>query len=385
MLDQGTIAPSQRVPNQMPSLRPQPIRGLAAIGLAALCACQPAPTVKVAFIGGLSGRISELVINGRNGAQLAIETLDAQPGQRDELGVHDAADVPEQSAAVIDAVVDEADAFAVGPMNSVLAKRMARKASKKPLVLISPTANLDALSGIDDYFFRVTPPAGPGADAFAEAAIARSLSSASVRVESHNGIYTESFAQSFATRYEALGGAPVTMVRYDTDQNPHYARVAAALLSTHPKIVLLVCGAVDASIVSQQLRRLHPNVQLAMASWAANLQLLQLGGRAIEGALVLQAIDLDSQAPAYVDFRERFALRFGNPPSQAAMFSYDATMIGVEGLRRKKDSQSLRDALLAPGTWPGLQQPLVLDRFGDSTGRFPLSEVRKGRFVMLPS
>jgi hypothetical protein len=32
-----------------------------------------------------------------------------------------------------------------------------------------------------------------------------------------------------------------------------------------------------------------------------------------------------------------------------------------------------------------LQQPLTLDHFGDSVGRFHLSEVRNGHFVMLPS
>lgn len=364
--------------------RLQPIRGLAAIGLAALWGCQPAPPIGIAFIGGFSGRVSELAIDGRNGAQLAIETINAGSGPRYELRVHDDGHGIEHAPAVIDAVAAEDDAFAVGPMNSVLAKSMAPEASKQHLVVISPTANLDSLSGIEDYFFRVAPPAGPGAEKFADAAIARGLNVASVMVESHNGVYTESFAKSFSKRYQALGGAPVTLVRYDTDQNPDYSKVAAELLANHPKIVLLVCGAVDASIASQQLRRLNPKVQLAMASWAANLQVLQLGGRAIEGALLLQAIDLDSQAPAYLDFRDRFAARFGSPPSQAALFSYEATMLGVTGLRRKKGNQSLRDVLHAPGSWPGLQRPVVLDRFGDSEGGFYLSEVRQGRFVMLP-
>ena len=32
--------------------------------------------------------------------------------------------------------------------------------------------------------------------------------------------------------------------------------------------LLLVCGAIDASIVAQQLRRLDPQVQIAMSSWS---------------------------------------------------------------------------------------------------------------------
>ena len=369
----------------MPLPRLPSIRGLAAIGLAALCGCQPAPPIKVAFIGGLSGHVSELAIDGRNGAQLAIETLNAQSGPRYELHVHDDGRAPAEGAVVIDEVADEGDAFAVGPMTSVIARSMLPEATKRQLVLISPTANSDELSGADDWFFRVIPPAGPGAEQIADAAISRGLRSASVMAEWRNRSYSESFAAKFDARFQSQGGAPAKVVRYETDQNPDYAKIAEQLLSTHPGLVLLVCGAVDASIAAQQLRRQDPDVQIAMASWAANVQLLQIGGRAIEGALVLQALDLDSPEPAYLDFRRRFIERFGNPPSQAAVFSYDATMLGAEGLRRKSDRQSLRDVLRAPGEWTGLQQPVVLDHFGDSIRRFHLSEVRNGRFVMLGS
>ena len=367
----------------MPLSRLQTIRRLAALGLAALCGCQPAPTIKVAFVGSLSGHVTELAIDGRNGAQLAIDTLNAQSGPHYELRLHDDGPTPEAAIAAIDAVADEGDAFAIGPMTSVIAKRMLPEAAKRQVVLISPTANSDDLSGADDWFFRVIPPAGPGAEQIADAAIARGLRSAAVMAEWRNRTYSESFTNKFGARFQSQGGAPIHVVRYETDQNPDYAALAADLLSTHPRLVLFVCGAVDAAIVSQHVRRLDPDVQIAMASWAANVQLLQMGGRAIEGALVLQALDLDSPEPAYVDFRKRFIERFGNPPSQAAVFSYDATMLGAEGLRRKSARQSLRDVLSAPAEWPGLQQPVVLDHFGDSIHRFRLSEVRKGRFVML--
>ncbi len=361
----------------------QPMRRMALFGLAALCGCQPAPPVKVGFIGGFAGRVSELAIDARNGAQLAVETLDARPGPRFELHVHDDHHAVDEAVAVIDQAADEGDAFAIGPMTSVLAKAMAPEATKRRLVLISPTANSDELSGRDDWFFRVIPPAGPGADQIAEAAVSRGLKTAAVMAEWHNRTYSEPFATRFAAHFVALGGAAPRVVPYRTDENPDYAAIAADLLAAHPRVVLLVCGAVDASIVSQQLRRLDARVQIAMTSWAANVQLLQLGGRAVENALVLQVLDLDSQAPDYVAFRRRFVERFGGPPSQAAVFSYDAVMMGAEALRRKAGGQSLRDVLRAPAQWPGLQQPLVLDRYGDSVSRFHLSQVRGGRFTML--
>lgn len=369
----------------MPFARLQPIRHLAAIGLALLCGCQPTEPVGIAFIGSPSGRVSELAIDGRDGAQLAIETLNARGGAHYELRLHDDVHVVTQAADAIDAAADEGDAFAIGPMTSVDAKGLVSAATRRRLVLISPTANTDDLRGIDDYFFRVIPTAGLGAQALAEAAIARGARSVAIMTDWRNQAYSESFATAFANRFHALGGALGAVAHDASSQNPDYAQVAARLLATHPQLVLLVCSAPDAAVVAQQLHRLDPGVRLAIASWAANLKLLQLGGQAIEGALVLQAVDLGSQAPAYVDFVKRFTTRFGKPPSAAALFSYEAAMLGAEALRRKSAAQSLRDALRVPGNWPGLQQPLVLDAFGDSTRRFRLSEVRGGRFAMLPS
>jgi branched-chain amino acid transport system substrate-binding protein len=359
-------------------------RWLVAIGLASVCGCQQEP-IKIAFIGGLTGRLSDLGVDGRNGAQLAVEALNARGGPHYELLVHDDQQRPEVGRADIAAAVDEGAAFAIGPMTSVMAIPMAEEATQRKLVLISPTANSDELSGRDDYFFRVITAARSGAEQLATAAAARDLKKGAVLMEWRNRAYTENFAKSFESRYVTLGGAPLVPVHYESDRDPDYTQLARALLESHPRVVLLVCGAVDAAIAAQQIRRIDPDVRLAMASWSSNVQLLQLGGRALEGALVLQALDLDSQAPAWLEFRRLYEKRFGTAPGQAAVYGYEAAMLGAAGLKKAGAVKSLRDVLREPGEWPGLQQPVALDRFGDSARRFHLSEVRDGRFVMLPS
>jgi len=368
----------------MPSQRSRFTRRLVAVGLMVLCGCQPAP-VKIAFIGGLTGRGSDLAVDGRNGAQLAIETLNAQGRQRYQLLVHDDEQRVEKGRADVAAAADEGAAFAIGPMTSVMAIPMAEEAGRRKLVLISPTANSDELSGRDDWFFRVITAARSGAEQLATAAAARDLKTGAVLMEWRNRAYTENFARSFEARYQMLGGAPLVPVHYESDRDTDYARLAQSLLATHPRVVLLVCGAVDASIAAQQIRRLDPDVRLAMASWSSNVQLLELGGRAMEGALVLQALDLDSQVPAWLDFRRRYEARYGTVPGQAAVYGYEAVLLGVAGLQRSESGRSLRDVLREPAEWPGLQEPVTLDRYGDSARPFHLSEVRNGHFVMLPS
>jgi branched-chain amino acid transport system substrate-binding protein len=360
-------------------------RILVVVGLAALCGCEPPPPIKIGFLGGFTGRLSDLAIDGRDGAQLAIETLDAQGGQRYELDVIDTRQDVAQSRHFVDVAADAGDAFAIGPMTSALAIEMAKEANLRQFVLITPTANSDALSGQDDYLFRVITAAGPGAQQLAEATYARGYRTAAVLMEWHNRVYSEDFGVAFGRRFQAIGGQPVDYAHFQSDASPDFAAAAAQVLANRPGAVLMVCGAVDASIAAQQLRRLDPDVKIVLASWAANVQLLQMGGRAVEGALVQQALDLESPAPAYVDFKRRFEKRFGTEPGQAAVYSYEAAMMGVEALRKRAPGQSLRDVLRVPGEWPGLQEPVVLDRFGDSVNHFHLSEVHDGHFVMLPS
>ncbi len=379
------IPPQRQPAPHMSPTRAPATRRLAFLGLVMLCGCHPSAPIKVGFVAALSGHLTELAIDGRNGAELAIETLNAQAGLRYELSVHDVGGALESAPSAVDALADEGVAFAVGPMTSTVAAAMAPEAARRHLVLISPTANSDALSGRDDWFFRVMPASGPAAEQLAAALVSRGLMPVAVMTEWRNRTYSESFTRRFDSRLRSLGGPPMQEVRYESDQSPDYAKIAAQLMATHPKTVLLVCSAVDASIVAQHLRRLDSNVQLAMSPWGANAELLQLGGRAIEGALVLQTQDQDSQEPSYLDFRKRFVQRYGSQPSQAAAYAYEATMMGAEGLRRKTDAQSLRDVLRVPGSWPGLQKPVVLDRFGDSVGAFHLSEVRQGHFAMLGS
>jgi len=369
----------------MPVQRFPAIGTMAVIALVALSACGSSAPVKVGFIGSLGGEVSQLAIEGRNGTELAIETVNARGGRRYELVLHDEPSRDNDGRGAIDAAARAGDAFAIGPMGSTGAPLLMAKARQARLVLISPTANSELLAGHDDYFFRAAPASAGGAEQLARAAIARGLRSAALMIEERNGDYTEGFAQAFTRRFQALGGTEVAAVRYKTDQSPDFAALAAELLARHPRFVMLVCGPVDAAIVAQQLRRRDADAKLALSTWGVSDQVLQLGGRALDGALALQDFDLDGRQPRYLEVLARFKARYGMAPGAAALSAYQATLMAIEALEKTPPGQSLRDVLGGPGTWPGLQGPLEFDRFGDSTAHFHLSEVRDGHFVMLAS
>jgi branched-chain amino acid transport system substrate-binding protein len=351
---------------------------------ALLAACEPAEPVRIGFIGGLSGRVADLGVAGRNGAQLAIETLNAQGRTRYELRVDDDQHDPAKARGAIVALASQNVSFIVGPMTSAMAVAVVPEADRLKLVMISPTANTHELSGKDDYFFRVIADAPTGARQLAEALHQRGIASLAVLMDAKNRSYSESFGRACSERFRERGGRVTAELNFESGANVDLAALSARLLAEQPQAVLLASSAVDAALIAQTLRRLSPNVGLAATPWAATDQLIETGGRGVEGMLVPQAIDRESTAPPYLDFKRRYRERFGEDPGSGAVNAFDAVMMGAEALRRRSASQTLRDVLATTGTaWPGLQHTISLDATGDNATPIFMTEVRGGRFASI--
>jgi len=112
------------------------------------------------------------------------------------------------------------------------------------------------------------------------------------------------------------------------------------------------------------------------------VQFLQVGGRATEGTIALQAVDLESPLPRMRDFVARYRARFGELPATPAVQSYEAVMLGVEAFNRR-GAKPLRATFSVPATWTALDGEFSLDDFGDAKRALYLTQVRNGRFEPL--
>jgi branched-chain amino acid transport system substrate-binding protein len=349
-----------------------------------VAACRSPETLRIGFVGGLSGRVADLGVAGRNGAQLAIENLNTSGAEHCELLIEDDRQDAAQVRAAVTVLAERGVSFIVGPMTSAMAVAVLPEVNRRRLVMISPTANTHELSGLNDYLFRVIADAPAGARQLAELLHRRGIATLGVLMDKKNRAYSESFGHACGQRLRELGGKVSTELAFESGSSVDLAGLSTQLLSGRPDLVLLVASAVDVSLVAQPLRRNAPAIGLAASPWAATEQLMQLGGRAVEGMIVPQAVDRESQAPAYVEFRLRYRERFGDEPGSGAVNAFDAVMMGVQALRRRSGSQTLRDVLAVPGVaWRGLQRAIVLDAGGDDASPIFMTEVRAGRFVSI--
>lgn len=347
--------------------------------LLGLAGCRPPQSVRIGFLGDL---VSELGAGGRNGAQIAVETLNAGPGTRYELRIEDDRNDPAAARAALVSFASGGTAFVVGPMTSAMAVAAVPQANSLGIVLISPTATTDVLSAKDDFFFRTAADAPAGARQLARLLRQRGLRSVVVLEDLANDAYSSSFGHAASVEFMKLGATAAPEVGYASGQSLAFADAMARIDHAAPEAVILVNSPSDAAIVTQHLRRIARHEVIALSPWGANIQYVQIGGRAAEGAIALQAVDLDSPLPRMRDFVARYKARFGETPTTAAVQSFEAVMLGVDALNRR-GAQSLRATLSVPGPWTGLDGTYALDAYGDTQRALHLTEVRNGRFEAL--
>ena len=148
-------------------------------------------------------------------------------------------------------------------------------------------------------------------------------------------------------------------------------------------VVVLIAGAMDARDAHPAGAEAASTVTLAFSSeWASTEQLLELGGAAVEGMVVSQFFERASAPAALPAFKDAYRERFGEEPGFSAVNAYDAVNVVLEVLRRRQ-GESLRDAMLRIGTYDGLQGALKIDRFGDADRRSHMAVVERGAFQVV--
>lgn len=129
--------------------------------MTALGGCENKKPIKVGFVGCLTGRLSDLGTAGRNGAILAVEQINEAGGINGrpvELIVKDDKQDPEVAVQVDQELIEEGVAAIIGHMTSAMSMVAVPLMNKEKMLMISPTTSTNKLTGIDDYFLRITPP-----------------------------------------------------------------------------------------------------------------------------------------------------------------------------------------------------------------------------------
>ena len=139
-------------------------------------ACSQPKPVKIGYVAGLTGRVADQGIGGRNGAVLAVEELNAAGGIKGrpvELIVKDDASNLATVLQVDQQLIDAGVTAIVGHVISAAALVAVPLMNRTQTLMISPSVRTAQLTGREDYFFSLITPIAPAAEKQAEYAVNR--------------------------------------------------------------------------------------------------------------------------------------------------------------------------------------------------------------------
>lgn len=362
-------------------------RWLAAWSLLCLVVgCGPRAPVRIGFVGGLAAQGFNVSEDGRNGALLAVEEVNARGGVNGrplELVVREVAYAADGVQAATRALLTERVQAVVGPFTSTQALAALPLVDAAGTLAISPTANAPELVARDDQMVLLNGALTDSARAYAEVLTQRGLRRMAVAFDESNHSYSNGWLAAFRTSLAERGGVVVAQAGFSAAAPLSYAAIVEGLLEAAPDGLLFISRGPDAARLAQQVRKRGATLPLATAEWATTDSLIELGGRAVEGLVTAQPYDPGDRSARYQAFRARYRDRHGREPSFGALGSYDAVMVLAEALARARRGESPRDALLRHGPYTGLQHAIRFDRFGDSARPLHFVEVRNGAFAAL--
>ena len=336
-------------------------RALAALAGAALlagAACgggEPEP-LTIAYIGDFSGPASEYAAVWRNGADLAVEHVNAAGGVHGRDVALVAADTGANPARAVEQarrLIDAEGAHAiVGPVTSASTIAVATEvAAPGGVPLVSYTASSPAVSGLDDggYVFRTT--GSDAAQGVVLASIVEAAGHGRVGVLHRDDAWGRGLAAAFAASYagEAAVAAypPEGRERYADDLRAAAAGGADALVAIgFAETGDFVSEAVDLGLFSR----------FVFTNATRSLDLVErVGAEALEGSLGT-APGFDAGNASTRAWNAAYERRYGEPPASTyARNAYDAVIaiaLAAEAAG-SNDGAAIRDQLARVAGPPG--------------------------------
>ncbi len=349
--------------------------------------CDKKSPYKIGFVGGLTGRLSDLGTAGRNGVQLAVENINKSGGINGTsitLIIKDDEQRADIARQVDQELIDENVVAIIGHMTSSMTLAALPIIKKNRIIMVSPTTSTNQLSGIDDNFIRVIPPNKSETEHLAKVVFQDlGLSEIAIIYDLSNKGFSEGWYYTFKGEFENRGGRIKSAVSFTSDKNTSLLETTKKAIADNPAGLVIIAGTPDAAGICQQMLKLGYKIPIISSQWAFTKEFIRLGGSAVNDVIFSQTYNKQDQSKRYAEFKNDFDARFGHEPDFGSALAYEATQVVLNGLSRVNATKDLKQAILERRTYKGLQGDITFDKYGDVERPRILVTVKNKQFIIV--
>lgn len=311
-------------------------------------------TLKVGFVGPLSGGVAVYGVEAKNGAELAVEEINAAGGINGQMiqfiSEDDEGDPAKTVSAFKKLTVQDKVQYVVGSLTSGCTKAITDQSQAMKVIQIAPAATatditIDANGNTIPYVFRacfIDPFQGTVGGKFASTTLG--AKNAAILYDIGND-YSVGLTENFEKAFIAAGGK-VTKESYSTGEKDFNAQITK-IKNSNPDVVYLPDYYATVALIAKQLRAQGINTPIVGADgWDG---LTENAGDEVLNGFYSNHYAADSTDASVVNFVKSFTAKYNKEPNSFAALAYDSVYMLRDAILNAKgnDVASIRDALEA--------------------------------------
>jgi branched-chain amino acid transport system substrate-binding protein len=366
-----------------------PLAGLCAVlASAVLIAAEP---IKVGEVASLTGKEAAFGNSSHKGTVLAVEHINAAGGvlgRPFELVTEDNQSKAGESATVARKLLSREKVVALlGEVASSRSLEMAPIAQRAKIPMISPSSTNPKVTAVGDYIFRVCfidPFQGTVMAKFAK----ETLKARRVAVlTSVSSAYSVGLSKYFKERFLADGGEIALEQKYAEGDKDFKAQLTA-IRAAGVDAVFVPGYYTEAALVTRQARELGLTLPLFGGDGWEAPQLLEIGGKAMEGTYYSTHYSPEDSSPKVQSFVAAYRARWNDEvPDAMAALGYDTVLVLADAMTRAGSTEpaAVRDTLAATKGFAGVTGITTLDADRNASKAASIITIQEGKFKFVQS
>ncbi|NHC12228.1 branched-chain amino acid ABC transporter substrate-binding protein [Motilibacter deserti] len=343
-------------------------------------------TVKVGFMGALTGPDAQLGINEYNGAKLAFDQYNAtNPATKVDFIQYDTTGAPDQATALAPKVAQDGVVAVVGPAFSGESKTAVPVLEEAKIANISASATNAALSTNGwKFWHRVLANddvQGPGAGEF----IVKSLPATSVAVIDDQSEYGKGLADVVNKTVGEQGGTVATRDSIDPEADD-YSSTVNQIKSANPQAIFYGGYYSSAAKFVKQLRDGGVTATFVSGDGTLDQKFIDGAGDAAEGSIlsctcVLATASEDAAVQKFID---DYTAEYGTAPATYSAEAFDAATAIIKALEGGATTGEAINEALSNIDFQGVSKPIKFNDVGElETGTTYIHQVKDGKIISL--
>jgi branched-chain amino acid transport system substrate-binding protein len=343
---------------------------------------------KFGVAGPMTGQYANYGTSHKEGAQIAIDELNAAGGVNggqasfvlgDDLGD------PKQAVLVAQQFIDDKSlVFVDGHQFSGATIAAGTKYETAGLPMISPSATNPDISGLGKYIWRICMTDAVQGKGLADYTV-KDLGLKNVAIMYDDSDYGRGLADAYEAEIKAVGGTVADKEQYTSGDSEFKAQLTK-IKGGNPEMIFLSGYYPEGSKIVAQAKELGITAQFLGSDGYASDELAKLGGSAVEGMLVSTFFDYSKQDPKVQAFVTAFKAKYNSNPDWFAANSYDVIMLATQAAKNagSNDRTAINDALGKIGEYEGISGEIKFDQNGDVIKPLSIVMVKDGQLVTAP-